>query len=119
MHSASSTRGHLGGCAGFWAWALVGAVLMAGLDVVVLLPLAGALALAVARLAGMGRPVAGIGAGAGLPLILVAYLNRQGPGSVCTAHGCDSYLDPWPWFAAGVALVAISVWGYARDARRG
>jgi len=53
------------------------------------------------------------GAGA-LPLV-VAWLNRDGPGDVCTAWsggqcaaGTEEW-SPWPWFAAGVVLVVAGV----------
>jgi hypothetical protein len=59
------------------------------------------------------RSVSGIITGAGLPLLLVAYIQRRGPGTVCwqsaTAAGCDEYLDPRPWLAIGLAFVVCGI----------
>jgi hypothetical protein len=48
--------------------------------------------------------------GAGLLLVYVAWLQRDGPGTTCwqtaTSSGCDQHLNPLPWLAVGVALVA-------------
>jgi hypothetical protein len=84
----SVRRAHFGECWWFWVWAVAGGW--------------------------RGRPytaTAPLGAltGAGVPFLLVAYLQRQGPGTVCwhtaTASGCDDYLDPRPWLAIGLVLV--------------
>lgn len=57
---------------------------------------------------GLGTP--GLVSGLGLPLLNVAYLNRAGPGTICTvtssAHVCTQELSPWPWAAVGVLLLA-------------
>ncbi len=52
--------------------------------------------------------------GAGVLPLVVAWLNRDGPGDVCRAIGdagqeCTEEWSPWPWLAAGVALVAAGV----------
>jgi hypothetical protein len=61
----------------------------------------------------------GILTGAGLPLLLVAYLNREGPRTTCyrttTSAGCDQHLNPVPWFVIGLLLVAV---GYVAQVRR-
>jgi hypothetical protein len=53
---------------------------------------------------------AGLLAGAGTLLFYVAYLNRGGPGTVCTTSAssteCMDEFSPWPWLAAGLLLVA-------------
>ena len=55
----------------------------------------------------------GAASGLGLVLLYVAYLNRGGPGDVCstTASGqsCVTEWSPWPWLAAGIALFAFGV----------
>ncbi len=48
-----------------------------------------------------------------LPLV-VAWLNRDGPGEVCRSLGatgqeCTEEWSPWPWLAVGVTLVAAGV----------
>jgi hypothetical protein len=52
-------------------------------------------------------PAVLVGAGA-LPLY-VAWLNRSGPGRVCSAtatgESCVDATSPWPWLAVGVLLV--------------
>ena len=59
------------------------------------------------------RGVCGMIAGLGLPLLYVAYLNRGGPGNVCTTitggQDCIQEFDPWPWLIAGVLLVVAGV----------
>ena len=57
--------------------------------------------------------VTAILAGLALPLFYVAWLNRDGPGMVCTTTAtggsCGEQWDPWPWAIAGAVLVALSV----------
>ena len=50
---------------------------------------------------------------AALPLAL-AWLNRQGPGTVCAegvtgASACVVQSNPWPYVLVGVVLVAVGV----------
>lgn len=49
--------------------------------------------------------------GAALPLLLVAWLHRRGPGEHCwrteSAGGCSEYLDPWPFLVAGLVLLLV------------
>jgi hypothetical protein len=101
----------------FFAWAAVGAgaclallgVLSIGLFV---LPLVLAALIALLLWPG-GRTVAALGAVSGLGLVplFVAYLNRGGPGNVCTttatSQSCTTEWSPWPWLGAGLALVAL------------
>jgi hypothetical protein len=52
--------------------------------------------------------------GAGIVPLVVAWLNRDGPGDVCRAIGgagseCTEEWSPWPWLAAGVVLVGAGV----------
>ncbi|MGH3397085.1 MAG: hypothetical protein ACRDPO_20585 [Streptosporangiaceae bacterium] len=102
----------------FFAWAAVGAgwcvallgVLSIGLFV---LPLVIG-ALIVLLVWPGGRTIAALGAVSGLGLVplVVAYLNRGGPGDVCTTsasggQSCTTEWSPWPWLGAGLALVAL------------
>jgi hypothetical protein len=123
---ARARRAHLGECGWFWVWAVVGgctAISFVSFAGVFFLPIA-----AVGMLAGLrfGRAVASTAAlgaitGAGAPFLLVAYLQRKGPGTVCwgngTSGGCDSYLDPRPWLAIGVVLVLGGVVAFIRARR--
>jgi len=51
--------------------------------------------------------------GAGVLPLVVAWLNRDGPGDVCRTwadgQSCTEEWSPWPWLAAGVALVAAGI----------
>jgi len=64
------------------------------------------------------RSLFGLLAGAGLLCLYVAYVQRDGPGTTCwhtaTAAGCDQHLDPIPWLAVGVLLVAAALLGQMR-----
>ncbi|MDT4911999.1 MAG: hypothetical protein QOC66_1127, partial [Pseudonocardiales bacterium] len=57
-----------------------------------------------------------VGAGA-FPLV-IAYLNRHGPGDFCTrtasSESCEEQWSPWPWAAVGVALIVVGVVGCVR-----
>ena len=86
----------------FAAWTVVGVlyvlVIVAAFTIfaVVALPLA---VLGTAWLVRARRPgAAGVLSGLGLPLLLVAFINRTG-----------SSLSPWPWLAAGLVLVAAGL----------
>jgi len=64
----------------------------------------------------------GIVAGLGLPLCYVGYLNRGGPGTVCTAlpggGECTQETSPWPWIAIGLVLVVAGFFMSLAAARR-
>jgi hypothetical protein len=64
------------------------------------------------------RSAFGLLSGAGLPLLLVAYAQRDGPGTTCyhtaTTAGCDSHLNPVPWLLLGLALLVAGCVGQAR-----
>ncbi len=67
--------------------------------------------------------LAGLVSGLGLPLLYVAFLNRAGPGTVCTttvtSQSCAEEWSPWPWLCVGVALVVIGcVWFAVRTRRQ-
>lgn len=76
--------------------------------------------LVVAILYSKGRGAAGLLLGAGLVLLYVAFLHRQGPGEVCTSDAvsttCVDQLNPWPFLAvrAILALLGIGLQALAR-----
>ena len=90
------------------------------------LPVAVLGTLIVARVPSTLRGLPGLLAGAGVPALFVGFLNRSGPssggciqisgGESCTSsgvsgslHNMSQVLDPWPWLAAGVCLIAVGV----------
>jgi hypothetical protein len=109
-------------CVWFWAWAGVGALAILSLDLgpLAVLPtlLLGGL---VATVGDRRQGSAGLLTGAGLPLLLVAYAQRQGPGTTCwhtaLAKGCDQHLDPLPWLIVGITLVLTGLIAQTRGSR--
>jgi hypothetical protein len=50
-----------------------------------------------------------------IPALYVAYLNRSGPGTICTSitggQSCTDESSPWPWLAVGVgSLLGGAPW---------
>ena len=92
-----------------WALALIG-IASIGLFV---LPAAVGATVVVALRAPSSSGLPGLVTGLALPPLYVAYLNRSGPGNVCTSsHGvqsCIEALDPWPWLGATVVLVTVGI----------
>jgi hypothetical protein len=100
----------------FAAWLIIGAgyalslLGAASIGLVVLpLPVLATILLARRRHAHSGLP--GLISGLGIPLLYVAYLNRAGPGTICTTitggQDCTDEWSPWPWLAAGVILLVL------------
>ena len=98
----------------FCAWLGVGALGSLGVLTVLrvgvyLLPAAllAAALVATRRNAAAGLP--GLVSGLGAPLLYVAFLNRGGPGTVCTTtatgQSCVDAYNPWLWLAAGALLL--------------
>jgi hypothetical protein len=111
-------RAHLASWGWFLAWMLAGLVGAIGLVSL------GVLALAPAAVIGGGSIMAsrtarrsawGLLSGAGITLLFIAYMHRDGPGTTCwhtaTASGCDEHLDPRPWLIVGLILVIVGVAG--------
>lgn len=52
-------------------------------------------------------------AGFAVPLFYIAWLNRDGPGTICsstaTSTQCEEQWDPWPWAIVGCGLIVLSV----------
>ncbi|MFJ3639600.1 hypothetical protein ACIPRD_07600 [Streptomyces sp. NPDC090108] len=102
----------------FFAWFTVGALASLGVLSLLsvglyLLPaaLAAAALLALRPRSHAGLP--GLVSGLGIPLLYVAFLNRGGPGTVCTTsaagQSCVDEYDPWVWLAAGVVLLLAGI----------
>jgi len=102
----------------FGAWLLVGAAWSLGVVAILsiglfVLPVAAVATVLLARRA-PGRPgLPGLVSGLGAPVLYVAYLNRSGPGNVCTAtaraSSCVQEFDPWSWLIVGLVLVTTGI----------
>ena len=122
MQASATTNSHRRRCGWFWAWVTVGA--LGALGAISLGLIALAPALLIATLISMnekaGQPAFGLVSGAGLPLLFVAYLNREGPGITCyrtaSSAGCDQHLNPLPWLVIGLLLLAAGCIAQARRA---
>jgi hypothetical protein len=117
-----SSRIHLNGWGWFLVWVLLGAALalgMVSLGPLLLIPVA-ALGFFLWSRPPASRSAFGLLTGAGLPLLYVAWVQRDGPGTTCwhtaTGSGCDSHLNPLPWLVVGAALLVA---GVVAQARRG
>jgi MYXO-CTERM domain-containing protein len=104
-----------------WAWFAAWLVIGAGYALSLLgaasiglfmlpLPVLATILLARRQHANAGLP--GLISGLGIPLLYVAYLNRAGPGTICTmitggGQDCTDEWSPWPWLAAGVVLLVL------------
>lgn len=93
---------------GTWSFTIL-AIASVGLLV---LPIALAVTGVVARCS-HGLGAVGILSGLGLPLFYVAYLNRAGPGNVCTSYAvgqsCSQEWNPWPWLGAAIVFITVGV----------
>ena len=118
-----------------WAWFVAWFLLGVGYVVAVLgaltigvfvLPVAVVATVTVATRRDATEGIPGLISGFALPLFYVAYLNRDGPGTVCKVlrdggRGCSEQWSPWPWIGAGVALLlaGVVVFGNRRRSSRG
>jgi hypothetical protein len=102
----------------FGLWAVAGGLGALGVLTVLsigvfVLPAALALGAALAWRGRREQAGPGIVAGLGLPLLYVGYLNRGGPGTVCTAlpggTECTQETSPWPWVGIGLFLMLAGV----------
>lgn len=111
----------------FTAWLLVGAgyalsfIGIASIGLFVLpLPVLATLLLVRRRQAIRGLP--GLISGLAVPVLYVAYLNRAGPGTICTTvtggQECNDEWSPWPWLAVGVILLGLGVAAFVDRQRR-
>jgi hypothetical protein len=112
----------------FLTWLVIGAAGSLGFLTIptvglYLLPVSGVAAGVAASRRGALGGLPGLLSGAGLPLMYVAYLNRQGPGTICTttatSQSCVDEWSPWFWLGGGVVLlIAGVVWFTATERRR-
>jgi uncharacterized membrane protein YedE/YeeE len=101
----------------FWLWALVGVGFGLAISVLGVFTVPGAALVTIFLLTRprLRRSVYGVLVGIGVPLLIVAFLNREGPGTVCHSidHGrgtqCDDLYDPRKWLAVGLVFVAAGV----------
>jgi hypothetical protein len=113
----------------FIAWMLVGAGYALGVlsaasigAYVLLITVVATIVLATRAGNRVGLP--GLVSGLSLPLFYVAYLNRSGPGTICTttatSQTCSDEWSPWPWLVVGIVLlVSGCVWFAIASRRRG
>jgi hypothetical protein len=69
-----------------------------------------------------GWAMAGMISGACAPLLYVAWLNRGGPGEVCTTLGdsgqsCTQEWSPWPFLVLALLLAVAGVVVFVRQRR--
>ena len=83
------------------------------------IPVAGLLALILLsrRASWVGLP--GLITGVGVPVLVVAYLNRSGPGNICYSNpdgsgGCTQEWTPWPFMLVGLALLVAGIIVFTR-----
>jgi len=126
MSSAPRARA---GVMWFIAWMLVGAGCALGVlsalsigAYVLLITVVATIVLATRPGNRVGLP--GLVSGLSLPLFYIAYLDRLGPGTICTAtatsQSCSDEWSPWPWLLIGIVLfVSGCVWFAIANRRRG
>jgi hypothetical protein len=112
----------------FGAWAVGGAGLALSLAAAftigpfVLVLAALGIGVLVSRRPARGPAAFGAIAGPAVIVFWIAWLNRGGPGDVCSssAHGesCTEEWSPWPFVAVGVVLLVVAVFLYVRAERR-
>ncbi|HEX7405290.1 MAG TPA: hypothetical protein VF307_05135 [Candidatus Nanopelagicaceae bacterium] len=102
----------------FLAWPIIGAALslsvLGAMTIgIFVLPFAIAGLLALRKWGGNQKSSVGLISGAGLPVLYVAYLNRQGPGMVCITYksggSCTEEWSPWPFLFVGTILFVLGV----------
>jgi hypothetical protein len=111
----------------YWLWFVVWLAIgcgagLASLSIQLLLAPLAVVSVLVVRRGIAGTSPVGLLSGLGVTALIVAYIQRKGPGTVywhtATASGADTYLDPRPWLIAGVVLVVAGVVTFALLERR-
>lgn len=108
----------------FLAWVAVGAVLpMVFLGAftigIFFIPVAAVLTLILIRYRASWVGLPGLISGLGVPLLVVAYLNRSGPGNICYSTpdggGCTEEWSPWPFLLVALALFIGGIMMFIRQ----
>ncbi len=131
MRVAPKPIGAVRASAWFGAWAVTGVALMLGVFGILtiglfILPVAVIALVALALRPNARASAAGLLSGLALPLLVAAYANRNGPGTVCEslAGGGSHCTDEWtplPFLGVAAILVALSAGTFVfirRHARR-
>jgi hypothetical protein len=67
---------------------------------------------------GFGPALTGIVTGGAVPVLYVAWLNRDGPGSHCTvtptSSSCSHEWSPWPFVVVALVMVGVGVVAFVR-----
>jgi hypothetical protein len=98
-------------------WLVLGAGFVIGVVSVIgviVLPIVIVLIVLLSRVRSARPAWPGLIAGFGLPLLYIAWLNRRGPGNICTTfadggESCVEQMTPWPWFVLGAGLLATGI----------
>jgi hypothetical protein len=107
----------------YWLWCLAGAGLCLG--VLSILTIGPFVLLVTLGLCGwllwrldFGWGMLGLLSGAAVPVLYVAWLNRDGPGTVCTSTAtetsCGDEWSPWPFVALAVVLAGAGIVTFVR-----
>jgi hypothetical protein len=113
--------------AAFLGWCLAGAGLCLGvLSILTIGPFVLLLTLFLCALLlwrlDFGWGMAGLLSGAGVPMLYVAWLNRDGPGEVCSgdsrAISCGDEWSPWPFVGVAVVLLVAGAVVFTRQRDR-
>ena len=122
---APAPRSSLNAWSWFAVWVAVGCAIAFGVVSFIAPAVALAAVVAVALLIWRRHdlePAVGLTCGVGALALLVAWLQRKGPGTVtwhtATASGSNTYLDPRPWLAGGLVLVVVGIVTFAFLRRR-
>ncbi len=111
-HRLQAARSSLADWA-FWLWAVVGVGFGLAISVIGLftVPASAIATIVLLTRPGLRASAYGLLVGIGVPLLWVAFDNREGPGTVCHSIDggrgtqCDDLYDPRKWLVAGLVFV--------------